>query len=406
MTARTRALIWIFALLGLTASSASAWVHHQLLRDPRYTSFCDVNDTVSCTEAYLSPWGSLFGVPVALFGMLFFVAVLGLLVAERRAAPAVRENVPAYVFAMSVVGLGFVLYLAYGAFFVLGAVCLLCILTYLAVIGLFLLTGRPGSTPMSSLPSRALRDLRTAAGSPLALALIVVFVVGAVSAIAFFPREGARGEASAGGDGSAQGAPAAQLSAEERAQVQQWFDAQQRQIVPVDPKGASVLIVKFHDFQCPPCRQAHFDYKPILARWEKEAPGQVRMVTRDFPIHPACNAATPAGTHRLACDAAVAVRLAREHGKEAAVEDWIYSNQATLTADSIRRAAREVGGVTDFDARYPKVIEDVKADAAMGALMQVRATPTFFINGVKIDGGMPPKYFDAVVEYELKKRAK
>jgi uncharacterized membrane protein/protein-disulfide isomerase len=402
MTARTRLLLWIFALVGVSASSASAWVHHQLLRDPRYSSFCDVTSTVSCTEAYLSPYGSLFGVPVSVLGLVFFVAVLGLLLAERQAAPPLRENIPGYIFAISIVGLAMVLYLGYAAFFVLRAVCLLCVVTYVAVIGLLLVAGASSSMPMTSLPARALRDLRTAVASPLALVLLVVFLAGAASGIAFFPRETA-GEAA---PEQAQAAPAAQLSPDERTQVEAWFDAQPRNMVPVDPKGASVLIVKFNDYQCPPCRQTHFDYKPILARWEQEAPGQVRLVSRDFPIHPACNAATPGGTHRLACDAAVAVRLARETTKGDALEDWIFSNQASLTAESIRKAAREIGGVTDFDARYPRVMEDVKSDAAMGALMQVRATPTFFINGVKIDGGMPGKYFDAIIAHELKKRAK
>ena len=42
-----------------------AWVHHRLLTDPSYASFCDVNQTLSCTNAYASPYGSLAGVPVA-----------------------------------------------------------------------------------------------------------------------------------------------------------------------------------------------------------------------------------------------------------------------------------------------------------------------------------------------------
>ena len=58
----------VFALVGLVASSASAFVHYQLLNDPTYASFCDVNATFSCTEAYSSRYGSVAGVPVAVFG--------------------------------------------------------------------------------------------------------------------------------------------------------------------------------------------------------------------------------------------------------------------------------------------------------------------------------------------------
>ncbi|MGH9387604.1 MAG: vitamin K epoxide reductase family protein, partial [Vicinamibacterales bacterium] len=41
-----------FATFGLLASASSTWVHYQLLRNPGYSSFCDVNATLSCSEAY------------------------------------------------------------------------------------------------------------------------------------------------------------------------------------------------------------------------------------------------------------------------------------------------------------------------------------------------------------------
>jgi predicted DsbA family dithiol-disulfide isomerase len=31
----------------------------------------------------------------------------------------------------------------------------------------------------------------------------------------------------------------------------------------------------------------------------------------------------------------------------------------------------------------------------------VRATPTFFIDGLKLDGALPPQYFQQAIEYEL-----
>src|SRR6186997_165328 len=115
----------IFATLGLVASASSTWVHYQLLHNPAYSSFCDVNATVSCTEAYTSRFGSFNGVPVALFGVLFFALVLGLIAVCSRSESA-SPNLPGYVFALSTAGLAVVLYLAYASFVVLHAVCLLC----------------------------------------------------------------------------------------------------------------------------------------------------------------------------------------------------------------------------------------------------------------------------------------
>jgi protein-disulfide isomerase len=57
--------------------------------------------------------------------------------------------------------------------------------------------------------------------------------------------------------------------------------------------------------------------------------------------------------------------------------------------------------VTDFDARYQATIELVKGDIAMGQQLKVNQTPTFFINGIKIDGAWAPQFFDQAIAYEL-----
>src|SRR6478735_5676811 len=129
-----------FALLGLAAASASTWVHYHILHDPLYASFCDVNATLNCTEAYTSRFGAFGGVPVALLGLSFFAGVLVLIALSSR-SPRASENLPGYVFVASTIGLAVILYLAYASYVILHVVCLLCAGTYLAVIGLFLLSG-------------------------------------------------------------------------------------------------------------------------------------------------------------------------------------------------------------------------------------------------------------------------
>ena len=407
MTTRQRLLLILFTVLGLGAATASATVHYRLLRDPTYTSFCDVNSTISCTQAYQSPWGSLFGVPVAILGVLWFAAVACLLVAERAVPAQVKESVPGYLLALSIAGLGFVCYLAYGAFVVLKAVCLMCLLTYVAVIGIFLVSIAATRFPMTTLPSRAFRDLRAAAASPLALTVLLLFLAAAATTVAFFPRD--TSHAAAGGSGQAPvSTPALTLTPEQRAQVEKEFDAAPRAIVPVDPGGAAVLVVKFNDFQCPPCRRTYEEYRPILARYSAQNPGKVKVVVKDFPLDPECNPNAPNGGHVSACEAAVAVRLAREKGEAQAakLEEWIFSNQSALTPAAVKQAAREIAGVQDFDARYPALLQQVKTDAALGGLLGVRSTPTFFINGVRIDGGLAGPVFDAIIEHELKKAGK
>ena len=85
------------ALVGLGASVAAAYVHYHLLFDPTYTSFCDVNATVSCTQVYMSRYSTFRGIPVALFGAIWFAgaALLALsgLVGVDRARERARVSV-------------------------------------------------------------------------------------------------------------------------------------------------------------------------------------------------------------------------------------------------------------------------------------------------------------------------
>ena len=43
----------------------------------------------------------------------------------------------------------------------------------------------------------------------------------------------------------------------------------------------------------------------------------------------------------------------------------------------------------------------MKGDIAMGEQLKVAQTPTFFINGIKVDGAWAPQFFDQAIAYEL-----
>jgi uncharacterized membrane protein/protein-disulfide isomerase len=383
-------LILALAGVGLGASIAAAYVHYQILYDPLYTSFCDISAQVSCTDVYQSRFGTFAGVPVSIFGGIWFVAAGLLALAGMFAGPHVRDSIPSYLFAMSTLGLAVVLYLLYASVAILGALCPMCLLTDAAIIGIFLLSGSAASVPMTSLPRRIGQDLRALVRSPMAVATAVLFVTAAASTLAFFPREVASG---------AGGTPVP--TADQRSELEQFMATATRIPLVIPRDGAKVLIVKFNDFQCPACAGSWEAYKPILAKYEAQEPGAVRMVLRDYPLHSACNPRS-SELHAAACEAAVAVRLAREHDRGEAMEEWLYTHQSGMTPATVRQAAREIGQVTDFDARYAATLELVKADVALGNQLNVGSTPTFFINGVKVEGQWAPQYFDQAIAYELR----
>ena len=418
MTSKMRALALGFALLGLGASATSTYVHYQIATDPTYTSFCDVSAAVSCTQAYLSKYGSVLGVPVALLGVAFFAIILMILAfapkprviaggKKTRAAESTPggvqgspppklegENVAGYVFVLSAAGLAFSLYLAWASFFQLRAVCLLCALTYIAVLGLFIVSARAQSVPLGALPGRAIRDGVTLLKKPITLAMAIVLIATVSFGLVSFPRE----QASSGP--AHNGEPAIPtLTDGQRAQFETWYRLQPVVDVPIDRGAAKVLVVKFNDYQCPPCRQTYEQYKDILTK--HTATGEVKFVLKHFPLELECN--TENAGHTAACEAAAAVLMAEEKGTAPKLEAWLFANQGPplLTAEQVKRAADVVGQVTDFDARYKEVLTRVMADAALGRKLGVKSTPTFFINGRRIPGGLPPAAFEEAIQFEL-----
>jgi uncharacterized membrane protein/protein-disulfide isomerase len=393
MSAFARKLLIAFASLGLAASTAATYVHYNLVKNPDYSSFCDVNATVSCKAAYLSRYGSVGGVPVAVGGILFFAWVL-LMVWGARGTSRIKDSAPTYIFAGSTLALAVVLYLAYASFFVLKEVCPLCVATYVAVIGVFVISGGASSVPMSTLPRRALRDVRVLVATPVALVIALLFVAGAAWGTTSFPREQVRPAS----------VPVPTLSTDQRSEFERWWDVQPQVAVPFQNDGAKVLIVEFADFQCPQCRVQYFALKPILDKYAAERPKDVKVILKQYPLNADCNPHVPSKMHAAACEAAAAVVMARSKGMFEKMQDWLFMHQEELSPTTVRGAVADVAKISDFDAQYPKAIQEVKTDAALGAALGVNSTPTFFINGKRIPGGgLPPQYFEAAIELELKK---
>ena len=396
MKTHARTLIIVLAALGLGASIAALYVHFQMLADPTYTSFCDVNETVSCEAVLTSQYGSVAGVPVAAGGaiwsaLILLLAVFGMTPARSEKA----EAVAGYIFVLSTVGLAGVLYLGYASFFILRQMCPLCMTMYVAVIGLFVVSGAAASG-LGALPERIGRDIGTALTSPVAATIAIVWLVASVSLVAFFPREATVAEVLA----QPAAAPTETLGADEISQFTAWMDVQPREDLGIPANGAKVVVVKFNDYQCPACRQAYMAYRGLQESMEKKYPGQVAFVNVDYPLESECN---QGGIHSAACEAAVAVRLAKAKNRGPEMEAWLFDNQDGLTRDRVKEGLNEIAQVTDFDARYTETLSAVRADAQLGQKVQITGTPTFFINGIRIGSTLRPAYMEAAIEHELKR---
>jgi protein-disulfide isomerase len=336
------------------------------------------------------------GIPVAAgaaiwSGLVLLLAVFGL--RDRTSDTAPRAA--GYIFVLATVGLAAVFYYAYTSFFVLKAACPLCLTIDASVIGIFLVSASAAGA-ISALPAHLGSDLASVRRSPTVATLAALWLVASLGLVLFFPREQA---AAATTDEAEAAVPVETLAPEQIDEWAKWLDAQPRaqEVMPQGP--VKVLVVKFNDYQCPACRQTWSEYRGIIARYQARYPDVFKFEYRDFPLESECGFG---GVHGSACEAAVAVRLAKAKGKDRELGEYFYQHQEEMNRDEVKRALREIAGIDDFDQEYAKVLPAVHEDAVLGQKLGVNGTPTFFINGIKVPS-LRPSYFDAAIAHELKK---
>jgi uncharacterized membrane protein len=99
---------------------------------------CSESGLVNCTKVTTSPQSYVFGIPVAVLGLAFYVAAVGLM--SPWAWRASRREIHLARIASLVVGVGFVLYLIYAELFIIGSICLYCTSVHVITFVLFALT--------------------------------------------------------------------------------------------------------------------------------------------------------------------------------------------------------------------------------------------------------------------------
>ena len=124
---------WILSLAGLGVSIYLTIAHY----NTALTLACPATSTINCEKVTTSPESIVFGIPVAVLGLAFYVflAVVNSPWAWRVTWPPLRWARVGSV----VVGILFVLYLVYAELFSIGAICLWCTSVHVITFALFVL---------------------------------------------------------------------------------------------------------------------------------------------------------------------------------------------------------------------------------------------------------------------------
>lgn len=163
-------------------------------------------------------------------------------------------------------------------------------------------------------------------------------------------------------------------------------------------ESAKLTLVEFGDYQCPACRV----YQPLVKQLMVDFAGKINFVFRNYPLAQHSNA-------NISSQAAEAAGLQSKFWE---MHNKIYEDQASWSDSKdakniFIRYAKELGlDVDKFanDMESSEIKDRIKEDMTDGNLTKLNATPTYFLNGVKMEN-VPPTYNElkSLIESELAK---
>lgn len=148
---------------------------------------------------------------------------------------------------------------------------------------------------------------------------------------------------------------------------------------PKTNANASVVVTEYGDLQCPACRSAFaMLINPLVEKYGT----RISLEFEHFPLQT---------IHPYALPAAEASECAADQGKFWEYIDLVYMNQDKLNRDALAQWATQLQLDMDTFGRCTKSHikrETILADYEEGSENGVQGTPTFFVNGAKVEATM------------------
>ena len=152
------------------------------------------------------------------------------------------------------------------------------------------------------------------------------------------------------------------------------------------PDDAPITIIAFIDFECPFCQASYPIFKNVSEQY-----GQiVKIVFKHLPV---------SIIHPRSMPASLAATCAQEQDKFWEFYDQIFIKKI-LTDSALRGYATDLGlDMSRFDSCVEKknFQSNIDEDLIDAANLQVRGTPTYIFNQIKLEGVVPKAVWDDLI---------
>jgi len=198
------------------------------------------------------------------------------------------------------------------------------------------------------------------------------------------------------------GRSAEQMQASQQQESEARADVLQRAsdgMPALGPADAPVTLIEFSDFQCPYCARA----TTLVDQLRERYPDRLRVVFMHFPL----------SSHEWARPAAMAAQCAARQDEDAfwRLHDFYFSNQDALTPGNVMAKSEPILAETAVNVDdwktcatdrtsdvHRSVARQVNASLEAGKEAGVTGTPSFFVNGEKVQGARTVEAFARKIE--------
>ena len=333
------------------------------------SSLCDLNSFFNCDTATNSPASNIAGVPISMFGILTgFIGLIGFMFKNEKV-----EATNVFVLGLNAIGCS-VLFLY--SLIALGSLCPFCTLYYVASFVAFFIIYKNSSFRKP--------EIMPLASYGVIAAIIFGLTLNNVNGRTEKIKQLASSLINQYNGLQDLGAPS--------------FDSEFRMASASEKfTDAPIQITKFSDFECPACKAL----SDILAKVGRRYKGKVNIQYFFYPLDAGCNPSMTRQLHQNACRAAyLSACLPQKFDK---IEHEIFALQGSRSFGSqLEKIAKREGVDECFRSKETK--EKVQKYIAAAGPFNVRSTPTFLLNGKKIEGALPLDQMSILIDSILEKK--
>ncbi len=386
--------VQILAFAGLLLSIKLACIYY-VANYEKYalSSFCSINEFVDCDGAARSTVSQFWGIPLAYWGIFFYITVLFLTVVDRFKKfrflkfLEVFKNSMSYISMLGTLAFTCSMVLAGLSIFKIHKLCILCFITYF--IDLFIAIVASSGSFKNLVSSFKTTVIDFIAGAKqytktfiVLLILATSFLVYSGTTYSFVPHI---------------------------KQQKAIMKYRNMKFNPYRVKGnilgaedGDVVIELYSDYVCPICYMEN-----IMLHEAVKDFSNIKIIHHNLPFDKECNPYISINMHPNACFMAKGAIAAGKQGNYWEMSSLLYENQPT-NINAMLKLAEQLGFNKD------KFVKDLEADTTSKEIekelfqankLEIDSTPTIYINGDKIVGVKP--YYelkDLLIEHGAKPR--